>query len=222
MTDTRRGWLRQVGGVLKVGTIGGLFAPFVGWLHLGTGARHTAQPRVDEKEEFAFRPPGALGEDEFLSRCIHCYLCQDVCPVGCIQMRDDTAVDRHTPYIIPRLKACTLCLKCGEVCPTGALQSPEEKSEVRMGVAKVDEELCVSHLRTGACGACYTICPLRGDAITQGLFNAPKVHPEACTGCGLCEEICIVAYRAIRVYPLGEPEPNGQVRTRNTAQEVSA
>ncbi|RPI74028.1 MAG: ferredoxin-type protein NapG, partial [Planctomycetaceae bacterium] len=52
--------------------------------------------------------------------------------------------------------------------------------------------------------ACFTACPVRGKAITQGLYNAPFVHPEHCTGCGLCEEVCIVPYRAIRVYPNAE------------------
>jgi MauM/NapG family ferredoxin protein len=186
---------------MKITAVGGFFAALAGLTRLGAGRRHTAAPRVDEKEEFALRPPGALAEPEFLARCIHCYLCQDVCPVGCIQMYGDGETDRHTPYVIPRAKGCTLCLKCGEVCPTGALQRLTSKEAVRMGVAGVDENLCVSHLRTGVCGACFTACPLRGRAISQGLFNAPTVHPEFCTGCGLCEEVCIVPYRAIRVYP---------------------
>jgi MauM/NapG family ferredoxin protein len=190
-----------LGRIVKIAAIGGTLGGLATLLNVGSGRRHTARPRVDEKPEYSLRPPGALAEVDFLSRCIHCYLCQDVCPVGCIQMKADSEWDRHTPYIIPRLKACTLCLKCGEVCPTGALRPLAAKQQVRMGVAKVDEELCVSHLRTGACGACFTACPMRGEAITQGLFNAPTVHPEFCTGCGLCEEVCIVPYRAIRVYP---------------------
>lgn len=201
MKASRREWL---GKLLHLFAISGSVAAVAGLLHWGKGHRHTAQPRVDEKTEYSFRPPGALPEEEFLSRCIHCYLCQDVCPPGCIQMKPDDEFDRQTPYIIPRLKACTLCLKCGEVCPTGALRPLQEPRDVRMGVAVVDETICVSHLRTGACGACFTACPIRGEAITQGLFNAPFVHAEHCTGCGLCEEVCIVPYRAIRVRPLEE------------------
>ncbi len=197
----RRTLLRWSGRFVKVAAMSGGFGVFVALLRTGSGRRHTARPRVDEKEEFRFRPPGALAEREFLSRCIHCYICQDVCPVGCIQMSGDNESDRHTPYISPRLKGCTLCLQCGDACPTGALKPLSEKSDVRVGVAAVDETICVSHLRTGVCGACFTVCPLRGKAITQGLFNAPTVHPDACTGCGLCEEVCIVPYRAIRVYP---------------------
>jgi len=201
MKLSRRQWFRYLGRAEKAVLAGGVFAGLGAFLRLGSRDRFTARPRENEQPEYTFRPPGAGTKSDFLSRCIGCYLCQDVCPVGCILMKPATETDRHTPYIIPRLKACTMCLKCGEVCPTGALQPLQEKTDVRMGVAQIDESLCVSHLRTGVCGACFTACPLRGDAITQGLFNAPTVHPESCTGCGLCEEFCIVSYRAIRVVP---------------------
>lgn len=202
MPINRRQLLRAMGRILNAACVGGFVVILATLLRVGRGQRHTAQPRIAEKREFSFRPPGALPETDFLAHCIHCYLCQDVCPAGCIQMKYDGESDQHTPYILPREKGCTLCLKCGDVCPTGALQRLTRKEAVRMGVAVVDEAICVSHLRTGVCGACYTACPLRGQAITQGLYNAPKVHPEFCTGCGLCEEVCIVPYRAIRVAPL--------------------
>jgi ferredoxin-type protein NapG len=64
--------------------------------------------------------------------------------------------------------------------------------EAEMGLAVVDERLCVSLNGTGVCGACHTICPLRNRAITLDIRNAPKVHEDECVGCGLCEEVCIV------------------------------
>lgn len=201
MVTNRRQLLRTIGRLAKATMVGGFALALDRLTRFGSGRRHTVAPRVDEKEEFAFRPPGALPEPDFLARCIRCSLCQDVCPVGCIQMQPDGEADRHTPYVVPRLKGCSLCLKCGAICPTGALQPVATKDAVRMGVAAVDENICVSHLRTGVCGACFTACPLRGKAISQGLYNAPFVHVEFCTGCGLCEEVCIVPYRAIRVYP---------------------
>ena len=70
-----------------------------------------------------------------------------------------------------------------------------------MGVAVVDERLCVSHNGTGVCGACHTACPLRNSAITKALRNAPTVHENYCVGCGLCEEACILkGTKAIRVF----------------------
>jgi Pyruvate/2-oxoacid:ferredoxin oxidoreductase delta subunit len=76
----------------------------------------------------------------------------------------------------------------------------ETKEEARIGTAVVDKRLCVSHNGTGACGASHTICPVRNKAITQGIRCAPTVHEEHCTGCGMCEEVCIVRdRRAIQV-----------------------
>lgn len=197
----RRQAVKFLGRAVKATAVGGFATAVYSLLRQGVPEWRPTNPRVDEKAEYTFRPPGALAEPEFLARCIHCHLCQDVCPAGCIQMKSDGTNDAQTPFVAPRLKGCILCLKCGEVCPTGALRRLAHKEEVRMGVAAVDETICVSHLRTGVCGACFTACPLRGRAITQGLFNAPRVHTESCTGCGLCEEVCIVPYRAIRVYP---------------------
>ena len=93
-----------------------------------------------------------------------------------------------------------MCLECGKACPNEAIVVLESMTEVAMGTAEVDERLCVSHNGTGMCGACHTVCPLRNRAINQDYRNAPVVDPEHCTGCGLCEEICIVRdRRAIRV-----------------------
>lgn len=208
MPLNRRQLLDALGRATKISGIGLVAFGVERLLRTGEGRRHTARPRVNDKTETRLRPPGALPEPDFLSRCIHCYLCQDVCPAGCIQMLADGQQDRHTPYLTPREKGCTLCLKCGEICPTGALQPLARKQDVRIGCAVVDESICVSHLRIGVCGACFTACPLRGSAITQGLYNAPTVHPQFCTGCGLCEEVCIVPYRAIRVAPLDRLGPS--------------
>ncbi|MBI5200987.1 MAG: 4Fe-4S dicluster domain-containing protein [Elusimicrobia bacterium] len=150
------------------------------------------------------RPPGALGEPEFLARCIRCQRCAEVCETNAIRYAP-ASLGRsvHTPFLVPEEAACDLCLECGAACPTGALRPLAAPSEARMGTAVVDKRLCVSHNGTGVCGACFTICPLKGKAITQGSRNAPEVHVESCAGCGLCEEACIVRDpkdgRAIRV-----------------------
>ena len=150
------------------------------------------------------RPPGAVEESEFLARCIRCQRCAEVCETDAILLAPRAAGrTAHTPYIVPETSACDLCLACGKACPTGALRPIEKIADARMGVAVVDKRLCVSHNGTGVCGACFTICPLKGKAITQGRRNAPEVHDEFCAGCGLCEQACIVKDRkdgrAIRV-----------------------
>lgn len=155
------------------------------------------------------RPPGAVEEGEFLARCIRCQRCAEACETDAIRLAPRASGRlAHTPYIVAEAHACDLCLACGKACPTGALEPLQQMADARMGTAVVDKRLCVSHNGTGVCGACYTICPLKGKAITQGKHNAPEVRAEHCAGCGLCEEACIVhdpnAGRAIRVRSMRE------------------
>jgi ferredoxin-type protein NapG len=195
----RRSFLRRItGSALLAGVAGGLLTAFQ------AVRRRPPEPASARGGLGIVRPPGALEESEFLSACIRCTRCADACEAQCIQLfGSESGVLQGTPYIMPIERACTLCLACGEACPTGALEVLDALKDAKMGVAVIDERLCVSHNGTGVCGACYTACPRRGKAITQGIRNQPKIDEDECTGCGLCEEFCIVderdGLRAIQV-----------------------
>ncbi|MHC4922878.1 MAG: 4Fe-4S dicluster domain-containing protein, partial [Planctomycetota bacterium] len=127
---------------------------------------------LEQQRRGLIRPPGAVDEDEFLARCIRCQRCSEVCEGDAIDLfGPGTGVHEGTPFMVPERSACTLCLECGKACPTGALLPLDDKKDARIGVAVVDEHLCVSHNGSGICGACFTACPLRGKAITQGMHN---------------------------------------------------
>ncbi len=196
---SRRGFIRKTGHILGLGAL------FSGGLALVVrGRRPLLSPSAARRDLGILRPPGALAEDAFLGACIRCTRCADACPAHAIALFGAEAGMLHgTPYIDPCNRACTMCLACGDACPTNALEPLKQRAQVTMGTAVVDDRLCVSINGTGVCGACFTACPLRGSAITQGIRNAPTVHPEFCTGCGLCEEFCIVddreGIRAIQV-----------------------
>ncbi len=174
-------------------------------------------PSGEKTAAAPLRPPGALPENEFASRCIRCLRCVQACPNNAILPLDDSFGRplRDTPAIKARRQACMLCnriegeyLKCTGACPSGALQPirndfDEIRGKVSMGVAVIDLDLCYSY-NSWTCGACASACPLEGIALTRGMWERPEVNVDACLGCGLCERSCIHYPQAIRVKPKGQ------------------
>jgi len=71
------------------------------------------------------RPPGALEEHDFLSSCIKCGQCVQVCPVQAIHHDDiGHGFGLGVPFIDSRQQACDFscdAVQCILACPTGAL-----------------------------------------------------------------------------------------------------
>ena len=190
--------------------------------------------------ENRLRPPGAVEEERFMALCIRCNRCLEVCPYGSIR-RAGWGLTIGTPLVLPETKACYLCMACAVLCPTGALDNKLADPEaVRMGRAKIDPDICYSHLffdmdvlpedagsRIGAlCNTCYNVCPLPNKAITLKNNLLPVVL-EGCVGCGICVERCPTRpRRAINVFPAGKGKTDEAGfhfrKARKHYEEVSA
>lgn len=200
---TRRGFLvdmaRTACGVALVG------------LGVGLYSRQAASLPAE-----AIRPPGALGEADFLGACVRCGLCVRDCPYDTLKLAElGDKVAHGTPYFIARDIPCEMCqdIPCVKACPTGALDHTlTDIDDARMGLAVViDQESCIAFhgLR---CEVCFNVCPVRGKAITLDMLHNPRsgkhalfipvVHSDACTGCGKCEKSCILDEAAIKVLPI--------------------
>ncbi len=182
--------------------LSGALALGAGTALLGTRIGHEHAHALPEDH---IRPPGALPEREFLAACIRCGLCVQACPPDTLRLADlvGDAVPAGTPYFRARTNACAMCetIPCVAACPTGALRPSLRKiGDARMGVAELGApERCLSYSGAAYCNSCYWACPIAGTAIRMkqvrtkgGGFFMPVVDADHCTGCGLCEQACVL------------------------------
>ncbi|MDD4857261.1 MAG: 4Fe-4S binding protein [Candidatus Krumholzibacteria bacterium] len=168
------------------------------------------------------RPPGALPEQEFLSRCVKCGECMKVCLTNGLHptLAEAGFEGLWTPILVPRLGYCEYnCNLCSQVCPTGAIRpvSVAEKQKIHIGLAFVDKNRCLPYAFGRNCIVCEEHCPTPEKAITfveeraigengeSIMLKKPVVNPDLCIGCGICETKCPVVDRpAIYVTAVNE------------------
>ena len=186
------------------------------------------------------RPPGALDETDFLSRCIRCGECMKVCPNNSLHptLEEAGLEGLWTPTLVPRIGYCEpSCVLCSEVCPTGAIWqiTPKEKGwvvgvgsqnkPVRLGTAFYDRGRCLPWAEATDCIVCEEWCPVSPKAIyveeaqvvdsagNTKTLKQPRVDPSRCVGCGACEYACPLQERpAVYVTSIGESRsPTSQI-----------
>jgi len=193
------------------------------------------------RHERLLRPPGAVDEPDFLSRCIRCGECMKVCPNNSLHptLTEAGLEGLWTPALVPRIGYCEpSCVLCSEVCPTGAIWqiTPKDKGwvvgvgarqnqPVRLGTAFYDRGRCLPWALATDCIVCEEWCPVSPKAIyveeAQVIDSAgntktvkqPRVDPGRCVGCGACEFACPLQERpAVYVTSIGESRsPSSQI-----------
>jgi ferredoxin len=185
-----------------------------------------------ERHERLLRPPGALDEEYFLSRCIRCGECMKVCPNNALQpaLTEAGLEGLWTPVMVPRIGYCeSSCVLCSEVCPTGAIWEITAKEKgwearvtsdakpISLGTAFLDRGRCLPWAMATPCIVCEEWCLTSPKAIylqpaevadAAGHLQQvkqPLVDPHRCVGCGACEYACPVQDRpAVYVTSIGE------------------
>jgi ferredoxin-type protein NapG len=170
------------------------------------------------------RPPGALDEFEFLTKCTRCDKCMRACPENAILVAPPSAgLALRTPYIEPRNVPCFLCTKlpCVAACEDEALVWPKHTladgtvidgpKAARMGTAHVKPSHCVTwetlDRDARECRICVDRCPYPEEAIRiekpadGDAIGHPVVDVDVCTGCGICVFACPAEPAAIMVEP---------------------
>jgi len=185
-----------------------------------------------EKSDRRIRPPGALGESDFLARCVRCGECMKVCPNNALHpaFSESGLEGVWTPVLVPRIGYCEpSCVLCSEACPTGAIWEITAKAKawsvdvskdskpIRIGTAFYDRGRCLPWAMATECIVCEEWCPTSPKAIylqpaevldAKGqtkILKQPRVDPERCVGCGACEYACpLQDHPAVYVTSIGE------------------
>jgi polyferredoxin len=161
------------------------------------------------------RPPGVVDEARFVENCLRCLQCVRSCPNQIIKITGEGYgfASLYTPHLEFRPYGCDyFCQVCQQVCPNRAipLQTLVQKQSTPIGVARIDETACVVYKEQINCLVCEEVCPIPEKAIryesadgsTAGgePLREPKMVPERCIGCGICEAKCPAEPVAIRVF----------------------
>ena len=183
------------------------------------------------RDEHLIRPPGALDETDFLSRCIRCGECMKVCPNNSLHptLTEAGMEGLWTPMLVPNIGYCEpSCVLCSESCPTGAIWklTPQQKgwvaggvttNPVRLGTAFHDRSRCLPWALDTQCIVCEEWCPVSPKAIfvkevqvvdrtgNTVTLKQPHVDAQRCVGCGACEYACpLQEHPAVYVTSIGE------------------
>ncbi len=155
-------------------------------LRLNGSAVKTQSPQI-------IRPPGALGEPGFLSRCIKCGQCMKICPTNVIQPAiSEAGIEGFLSPVLDfrnGTSGCQLnCIACGHICPTSAIRplSLDEKTgknkfasagPVKIGTAFVDQGRCLPWAMDKPCIVCQENCPVSPKAISTRETFSLAVRP---------------------------------------------
>jgi len=138
------------------------------------------------------RPPGALGESDFLRRCLRCGQCMRICPTNVIQpaVLEAGLESLWTPILNFRVgtSGCQhACIACGHVCPTSAIRALsrdermgqnefEPAGPIRIGTAFIDRGRCLPWAMDSPCIVCQENCPVSPKAIfTRDRFQSIRM-----------------------------------------------
>ena len=162
--------------------------------HMHGGMADVIDKQSPERSE-RLVPFGAGSVKNFYDHCTACQLCVSACKNGVLRPSSDLehfmqpVMSYENGYCRPE------CTACSQVCPAGAIKpvSVEQKQTIRIGVAKVNLDLCLPAQGKDSCGNCAYHCPSGAIRMVRqpgSRMQIPTVSEDRCIGCGACENLC--------------------------------
>ena len=162
--------------------------------HMHGGFAEVIDKKSPERSE-RLVPFGAGSVKNFYNHCTACQLCVSACKNGVLRPSSDLehfmqpVMGYENGYCRPE------CTACSQVCPAGAIKpvTVEQKQTIRIGVAKVNLDLCLPAQGKDSCGNCSYHCPSGAIRMVRqqgSRMQIPSVVEDRCIGCGACENLC--------------------------------
>ena len=162
--------------------------------HMHGGLADIIDKKAPERSE-RLVPFGAGSVKSFYDHCTACQLCVSACKNGVLRPSSDLehfmqpVMGYENGYCRPE------CNACSQVCPAGAIKpvTVEQKQTIRIGVAKVNLDLCLPAQGKDSCGNCSYHCPSGAIRMVRqqgSRMQIPTVSEDRCIGCGACENLC--------------------------------
>ena len=144
------------------------------------------------------RPPWALVEGDFVSRCDGCGECIANCPTHILRKGRG-----GYPEVDFGSGECLFCGDCVGACRPGALYRQARVAPWALR-ASVDPTVCVAFAGV-ECRSCIDPCEPRAIRMRPRLGGAaiPELDVMNCSGCGACYAVC----------------PTGAIRVEHTARQ---
>ncbi|MFA6913617.1 MAG: 4Fe-4S binding protein [Endomicrobiia bacterium] len=178
---------------------------FLSWLIVSLGLISLAvKNKFINKKTNIIRPPGILNEKDLKLKCIRCGNCIKACVTNGLQpVLLEAGLDGiWTPKLDAKIGYCEYeCTLCGHVCPTQAIKklTVEEKMKIKIGIAKIQKDTCISWKEGLECLVCEEHCPIPSKAIkvkkeniNGDLVKVPYINEDLCIGCSICQNKCPV------------------------------
>lgn len=133
----------------------------------------------------AQRPPWALAEDDFISRCTRCDACVEACPT-LILVRGEGGF----PSVDFSKGECSFCTECVTRCEPRALLRTDAH-ELPWALAARIGDACIAAAGV-ECRVCGESCPVGAIRFRPQLggVSRPQLDVQTCTGCGACFAPC--------------------------------
>ena len=162
--------------------------------HMHGGFAEVLDKKSPERTE-RLVPFGAVSVKHFYDHCTACQLCVSACKNGVLRPSSDLehfmqpVMGYENGYCRPE------CTACSQVCPAGAIKpvTVDQKQTIRIGVAKVNLDLCLPAQGKDSCGNCSYHCPSGAIRMVRqqgSRMQIPTVSEDRCIGCGACENLC--------------------------------